>query len=180
MARRLHAAGERVAFLGLIDLYRPGLPLKEAKLSRWGRMIAEYDLRNLARAARAKLSRDWGFLSRGVQVVGRRVFRRTVPHELRDFWLTNSFYLAAARYHLEPYAGRVAVFRARGADHAATLRVDPGPDLGWSSMAACGVDARDIPGDHYSLMLEPNVRELARQIEDAIGLSEREAISQVG
>jgi hypothetical protein len=97
---------------------------------------------------------------------------------LRDFWLTHAFYLAAFGYALRPWAGRLAVFRAR--DGGYEFLQDPGPDLGWGPLAGEGVDARVIPGDHYTSMLEPNVRELAAQLDDAIDQAERPPLHRAG
>ena len=45
------------------------------------------------------------------------------------------------------------------------------PTLGWNELAAGGVDVYAIPGDHFSLVMEPHVERmatvLARALEDA-------------
>jgi thioesterase domain-containing protein len=171
MAQRLKADGEQVLFLGLIDLYRPGVPFKEARADRWIRQLREDSLREVVSKLKIKAKRDFVYHSGRLRVMLRTALRRTVPVDLRDVWLTQEFYLASSRYTLRPYDGRLAVFRAR--DGGYEFLEDPGPDLGWGALARQGIDAREIPGDHYTSMREPNVRVLAQQLEDAIGQAER-------
>jgi acyl transferase domain-containing protein len=166
MAQRLRAAGEPVAFLGLIELYRPGIRFKETRWRRWIRMLREEDWATLGEKIRGKLVRDLTFLATDLRVRLLTALGRTVPYELRDFWLIREYRNAAARYALRPFHGRLAVFRAR--DGMYDLLEDPGPDLGWGGLADEGIDARQVPGNHETAMRDPNVRELAEQMEDAI------------
>ncbi|MGC3998929.1 MAG: thioesterase domain-containing protein [Anaeromyxobacter sp.] len=170
MAQRLGAAGEQVRFLGIIDLYWPGISFKETRRQRWLRLLREGTPRQVLGKLRAKLSRDALYQCLRARVWLRTALGRAVPFALRDFWLTREFYLAMTRYALAPYAGRVAVFRARDGGYE-YLR-DPGPDLGWGPLALQGVDAREVPGDHDTVMREPNVQILAQQVEDAIAHAE--------
>jgi acyl transferase domain-containing protein/thioesterase domain-containing protein len=178
VAQRLQAAGEPIMFLGLIDLVRPGVGLKETRASRWARMIREADRHILAMKLKAKAARDLGFISAKLGVWLRTAFGRTVPHELRDFWITQAYRQAQDSYGVKPYNGRLAVFRAR--DGLFDLLEDPGPELGWVGLAAAGIDARQVPGDHDTTMLDPNVRVLAEQLEDAIAKAEQAQLNRAG
>jgi thioesterase domain-containing protein/NAD(P)-dependent dehydrogenase (short-subunit alcohol dehydrogenase family) len=169
MAQLLREAGEEVAFLGLIDFPRPGSG-QRARAHRWMDTIRTADVRLMLVKLRAKVSRDFVSSSSQLRIRLLTAFGRRVPHELRGPWLMESYRLAQDRYRLKPFDGRLTVFRAR--DGGFYLQEEPGFELGWGGLAGAGVDVRLIPGDHDSLMLEPNVRMLGEQLEDAIAQAE--------
>jgi oxalate---CoA ligase len=67
--------------------------------------------------------------------------------------------LAVRNYIPQPYDGHVTVFRAA----SQVLFSSHFRDLGWSRLAA-SVSVHHVPGSHATLIAEPHVRELARQI----------------
>jgi thioesterase domain-containing protein len=78
--------------------------------------------------------------------------------------------IAATReYRPRVYDGRVTLFRA--ADNPVQ---NPDSDLGWSEFAARGVDLHIVPGNHYTILREPNVMALAeRLLVCRIGVADR-------
>jgi len=40
----------------------------------------------------------------------------------------------------------------------------PDPTFGWGTLAAGGVEVHEVPGDHYWMVREPQVRTLAERI----------------
>jgi aspartate racemase len=68
------------------------------------------------------------------------------------------------RYSASSYPGRVTLFRSRACPFYHTLD----PDLGWSEIALGGVDIRVIPGHHLSIMQEPYVHYLAKELRAAL------------
>jgi amino acid adenylation domain-containing protein len=178
MARRLLAAGETVAFLGLIDLYRPGVPTASTRMQNWTRALTERPLKETLRTAASKLRESVQEQSAELRLRLHLARGETVPYELRDRWLTDSLREAGAHYKLEPYPGTLTVFRAREGnlgENGRPLLQDPGPDLGWSVLAPGRVDAHEAPGDHHSLVRPPNVQVLAAQIEESLNQAERRA-----
>jgi thioesterase domain-containing protein len=162
MAQRLQAAGEAVALLALIDLYRPGIFEPSSRRERWGRTLREGNLPSLLHKAKLKVQRDAAFTARHLLVQYHLARGHTMPYDLRDFWLTCCFLEAVERYRLRPYAGRLTVFRAREAN---PQLADLDPDLGWAGLAREGVAAYEVPGDHHTLTREPNVQVLAAHLE---------------
>lgn len=67
-------------------------------------------------------------------------------------------WLAANEYTPKPFPGRMALIRCREKSFF------DGPDdyLGWGGLAEGGIAVFDAPGDHHTLMSEPNVGELGR------------------
>jgi thioesterase domain-containing protein len=169
IAQRLLAAGEEVALLVLIDVARPGYMVIEGRRQRWSRTLAEESVPLLLKRAVAKFTREFAntvenlriryHLSRGIRM----------PFELRERWLIECFLQAIFRYQLLPYPGRITLLRAR---EAGSGLGQPGEDLGWGTLARDGVESHEVPGDHHSLTLEPNVQVLAAQLEACIRAAE--------
>jgi thioesterase domain-containing protein len=67
----------------------------------------------------------------------------------------------ALRTHLpSDYQGKVLLLRAGDA----AAQGAPRSDLGWKRVAA-RVEIQEIPGDHYSIIVEPHVQTLAQHLE---------------
>ena len=68
---------------------------------------------------------------------------------------------ALSTYHPDPYAGRVLFFRSadRLACFGGTL------DFGWGRFVQGGIESYVVPGDHISMLQEPNVAQLAQHLE---------------
>lgn len=68
--------------------------------------------------------------------------------------------LAWKNYQIKSYPGRISLFRA--VDNTDNTGLEP--DLGWSKFSASKVEVIEVPGDHISMMQEPNVKVLAEKI----------------
>ena len=73
-------------------------------------------------------------------------------------------YQALNKYDPKPYPGRMTLFRARTRPPFHSLE----PDLGWGDLARGGIDIRDVPGNHLSVLYEPYVRILADRFRDCL------------
>jgi thioesterase domain-containing protein len=86
-----------------------------------------------------------------------------------------AFYRALDRLEMQPYPGRVALFRPRlQVAHRLSggRRIDANRSLllednGWSPYAP-RLDVFEISGDHDSMVLEPNVRVLVRRLRQVL------------
>jgi amino acid adenylation domain-containing protein len=73
--------------------------------------------------------------------------------------------LAANDYQIQPYQGRVDLFLAEGgigADSLASI-------AGWQEFVTQGPNVHWIPGDHHTMVAEPNVRVLAEKLQICLG-----------
>ena len=100
---------------------------------------------------------------------------RAIPHELREFALYDAFLAAHESYRPTPYPGRISLWRAQ--------EEDPGlawvsADLGWQPFAAGGLDITVIPGNHQSLVLEPNIDQLVAGLRAALDEAMNSKISE--
>ncbi len=149
MARQLTAGGEQVAFLALFDT-APG-HIKPATASL---------LKSLGRPTPKFLFFD---LPRGVyKGVRRRVRALRVPHTLKKVFFANT--RAAEKYALQPYQGKITLFRAA----QKSLRSVENPYAAWHDFALGGLEFQDIPGDHYGVLVEPQVQVLAERLKKCL------------
>ncbi|MES1242513.1 MAG: hypothetical protein ABUT39_12940, partial [Acidobacteriota bacterium] len=72
--------------------------------------------------------------------------------------------LAAKRYVPDRYPDRVTVFRASDVPP----EVSQPSDLGWGRISGEPVDIHAVPGDHITMLAEPNVNELARRLKTVL------------
>lgn len=70
--------------------------------------------------------------------------------------------LAERAYAPKPYAGKVVMFRAQDSQDGVSVILDP--DLGWKPYLKDGLTIYDVPGDHLSILLEPNVGAIGNRI----------------
>ncbi|MCP4661078.1 MAG: hypothetical protein GY856_37220 [bacterium] len=77
---------------------------------------------------------------------------------------------ATERFAARAYPGRLVLFKAgeRGTQEP------PTSDLGWGELAQGGVEAYEIPGDHYSMLREPDVEALAERLREVLAYSFQE------
>ena len=79
-------------------------------------------------------------------------------------------FLRSARQYLPGvYPGKLIILRATEVD--AEL-LDAGSELGWTGHAAGGIQAFDVPGNHYSLLEEPNVHVLGATLKSCLEAAE--------
>jgi thioesterase domain-containing protein len=153
MAQQLHARGQDVALLALVETPRPRVP----DLSSYFDSTA-YVLRHIARRL--------GHHSRGVprlNFVEQWAYIRLKMKVFANIW-------ALARYTPQPYPGRIHLFmtnKSVSSPHAT------GPS--WSELAAGGAEVHVIPGTHDTITRtgdavpdESHLRVLAEQLRTCI------------
>ena len=175
IARQLRAAGEEVASVILLDTPLP----QRRQLTRRDRAVIQWlELRSRG-------------LSYPVEWAGRRVAwelakrrGRSVerPNEpaFHDAAIEAAFYEAIAAYRMEPWDGPLTLFRPpmRGKWEVAPGRLVSSDrdyvvhDNDWGPWAP-RLQVIEVPGNHDSMVLEPNVRVLAARMRRVIEAAER-------
>ncbi|HEY6328217.1 MAG TPA: thioesterase domain-containing protein, partial [Blastocatellia bacterium] len=163
MAHQLVSAGHDVALVALIDAYAPGYPRPHSVLRR--------GLLSVRAIWRAIPGTRWNLVRNKIiinltaarRTVGAYAYRfnaDTLPPASTSGALDYQLYVGRrtrARYVLRPYPGRIDLFRA--ADNRPAFHADY--DNGWGSAASGGLVVHNIPGDHFTLVADPNVATLA-------------------
>jgi thioesterase domain-containing protein len=166
MAQQLHAQGQWVALLALLDARIPSPDEDFAEEDFEARLLVDF-VRYFG------LSLDpWESLSRlPKNELFTRVLKQAkraglVPAELevsqahRFVQLLKSDFQATRNYVLHLYPGRVTLFKA-GEELAGT---SPDPTLGWSKWAAGGVEVHVVAGNHANMVYKPHVEVLAEKL----------------
>mgnify|MGYP002621488521 CR=1 FL=1 len=173
MAWALQEAGEEVALLVMLDTPLPLRPelskqdkalIKLAELRRKGPGYllewwqAKRDWKEAQRRMSGESDGESGFHNRAIETA----FRNALPH-----------------VQLRPYTGRTALFRPPLDRH---WKVSDGrwvsqareyvlPDNDWSRWMP-ELSVHEVPGDHDSMVLEPNVRVMAARMRELIRTAE--------
>jgi amino acid adenylation domain-containing protein len=151
MAQQLQAAGDTIPMVMLLDTYAPEPYAAVMKAERKLHM----PLKNLLLRALVKFIHGMG---------------KALPTRLRHFYVIDTYDQATARYAPKRYGGQVTVIKATDSPGA--------PDMGWNAFAS-NVFMRNSSGDHYNMIMEPHVRNLADQMAQAMDMAERTSTNVV-
>lgn len=154
MAQQLVKLGKKVALLVLLDTFRSGITPRRPAMSDHLRLLGSKGPAYLAKRARARLAR---FQWESVESMKRKFYTmlgQPMPYELRELDMTRTFWDASDRYVPTAYAGGpVNLYRA---SEIAEIYQHAGPKLGWDGLIP-ELTVVEVPGDHDSLVHEPNV-----------------------
>jgi thioesterase domain-containing protein len=139
MAVQLGAAFEEVALLAVLDMVPPGLLDEEAMRA----LLSRESLR----AENTIPGDDAGELRHRMSEHNR--------HHLQ----------ALMAYRPTRLRGRVTLFRAKENHALYRPEATADPTLGWDDLAEEATEVHVVPGDHFSMLSEPEVRTLAREIQ---------------
>ena len=180
MARQLDAAGEAVALLALVDptaprsesagLVRPAGGSEGALRVRFVRDLVA--LIGGGVAAAGELASRLGPELPLAQMLAEAQVAGVLPPELgtgevmRLFTMFRASLQAHDRFRPVPYRGRVNLLLARDRHQAAAPGTAGGNAISesaaiWAALASGGAEIETLPGDHYSILRPPAVRELA-------------------
>ena len=107
-----------------------------------------------------------------IKYVARRVACKTVAFGTEEevvallrrvLRLADVMMQAWQRYQPRPYPGALVLLKA-AEGMGETYRFNPDSAYGWASLAEGPLMVADVPGTHETMVLEPNVRELARTL----------------
>lgn len=171
VARQLHAQGEKIALLAILDRDAPGYVEltsdagNAAPETALGRFLSKWcnfsklSLRDKRAYLRVRL--EWHFKAGIVSVFYRNYIRyiKRSPQDLRMFDVLAANYQAHDSYSPPVYPGRLSLFRTIQQDAESDF-----DDYGWGKLAAGGVEIYEIPAVHWNLMQEPSVQLLAKQL----------------
>lgn len=175
MAQQFQAQGEQVGLLALFDSAQESCAREWTAVERIQERLRIYKQhvrgvfagpQGLNRLGNLLRGKGLKMLYRGFQVFGRRI-----PHTLAAAGTTEDVQVFA-RMHYRPrvYPGRVTLFRAQ---------IRPGYErfdyqLGWGKLAGGGVEVHDMPGNHHSMVTEPNIRVLAEKFTGCLAQAQQE------
>jgi acyl transferase domain-containing protein/thioesterase domain-containing protein/acyl carrier protein len=178
MAHQLKEAGEEVAMLLMLDSILP----TEEPLTKMDRVRVQWlRVRELGPGyvwEWARKRAKWQ-----MEQIEARLGRATEPEAAEDEFhnveIERAFRAALPRYSMRRYAGHVHLFRPK-LDQAYVLGPNRvlntekrwvQPDNAWGSWVG-SMDVVEVPGDHDSMVLEPNVRVMAARLRELLDACE--------
>jgi thioesterase domain-containing protein len=179
MAQQLHAQGEQVGLVVLIDTYYPG-PAKyiptRSRFSAAVSPIVETTDRHLGRWTRMGTSQYAQWLRSEISgAVKRRIARgakKLAPTMALHGWdvseglqrVIEANYAAEDSYLPRLYPGRLVLFWSSDPiEHRGT-----DTRLSWDDVAGGGLEVHVVPGNHNTMREEPHVRVLAAKLAECI------------
>ena len=175
MAMQLVAEGQHVALLVLFEAENPAYNGKLSQEAFLGRL--KYHMGNLRELESRKVPLY------AVERVSTLLHQLkgtvwNVSYDLRlrlgDGLLRNSrkiLNVAAGAYRPQPYGGRVVLFRSTNR----SLEQCQDPYSGWGGLIKGGLEIHEIPGDHISIFIDPDVETLARQMSACLAAAQLNA-----
>jgi amino acid adenylation domain-containing protein len=179
MAQQLHDQGERVSTLVMFNAMPPNSRFERVKVTplfvvkfawnswHWFRYFCHWTPEQRHDFSRRKLRLIKKYFG---QLIGRsemgpipvkaedRIDVSLYPDYQRRFW--DIHLRASAQYHPRPYPGHITVFRTRIYPFLCSFD----PTFGWGEFAEDGVTVRVVSGAHESILDEPYVRGLAKEV----------------
>ena len=107
------------------------------------------------------------FKAKGLKLLYRlyETLGRPVPPSLAATGTIEDIHVfAGTNYTPRSYPGRVTLFRARIRPNSERFDYE----MGWTTLARGGVEVHEVPGDHHTMIVEPNVQVLAAELSACI------------
>ncbi len=164
MAHQLTAAGETVALVVMFDTFPPKIADRDITVAMRLRRLRNDRMGYLKHIVmrRVDARHDAAQLARAEEIAARG---GVVPVELRDMHVQHSFVRAADKYVLRPWAGHIVLMRAEKTGFEAE---GLGPAYGWDEVVTGGVEVVEVPGNHDTLVLEPNATTLVQELRSTL------------
>lgn len=173
VAHQLQRAGRHVEMIFLLDSWATFPPWWKRLLTlNFSRAWESLSFRasNLWQRAQAKLSSK-KTPSFAVSLPGQALdssfgeINRPVGDVPWEVW-EKIYVKAGGEYQYRPLPSRGVLFRTKHSDQAHLYRVHA--DLGWSNVFNEGFEIVEVPGDHFSLLKEPEVLTLAQGFRECL------------
>jgi thioesterase domain-containing protein/NAD(P)-dependent dehydrogenase (short-subunit alcohol dehydrogenase family)/acyl carrier protein len=164
MAQCLRADGQEVAALIMFDSLAPHVTRK--KMSRLEKLwaIRHWSLKfALDWPRRRRKAKDDKAKSAEIRAMLRR--GETLPREYLGRRMQDAYHLAQTRYDARAYDGRIVLFTA---GRAGTEFLRAGPKLGWADLVRGGIDLHRYDCDHFNMMADPTIGEIAETLNDIL------------
>ena len=180
MAQQLHAQGQRVALLALLDGRIPTpdetFPEEDAEAIVLVERYFGISFGPMESLAELPKDQQLAFMLEQAKSAGLVPAELDVSQARRFVDLLRSDLRATQNYGLHLYPGRITFFKASETLEGASAD----PTLGWSDWASGGVEVHVVPGNHANLMYEPHVEVLAEKLTACLNQAQSAAAEENG
>jgi thioesterase domain-containing protein len=104
-------------------------------------------------------------------ILARYGFRMTHSQAYRLEAIAEAHTRAQRTYTPQPYRGRILLVRAQKQPFGRR----PGPALGWGKLLEGDLELQQMPGEHRTVLEEPNVQVLAQLLKASLNKAQNEA-----
>jgi len=164
MAQQLHAQGQNVALLALLDGRIPApddtFPEQNAEAISLVERYFGISFGPMESLAELPEDEQLAFMLEEAKSADLVPTELDVAQAHRFVMLLRNDLRATQSYALHRYPGRITFFKASETLEATTTD----PTMGWSDWASGGVEVHIVPGNHANLMYEPHVEVLAEKL----------------
>ena len=170
MAQQLYQQGHEVALLALIDSYTPiaiNMPkeIDEAMLvislaKELGGLFGQDLPVSVDELKQLPLDEQLNHILEQAKIVNILPPEYGLQQIVQLLQVFKANLHAMSRYQPQPYLGRINLFCA----NEKVVEVTQDPSQGWGELAVGGLETYKIPGNHYTILREPHVQILAKQI----------------
>ncbi|MCY7335813.1 MAG: amino acid adenylation domain-containing protein [Chamaesiphon sp.] len=165
IARQLTERGQKVAWLGLLDIRSP--TLKQVKLPfLQGLSVHANRLQQLRLQQQIDYCIDVVFYRKKMEYRDELITKLSNLDMLKPELLAILDCNLQARKNYQPqvYLGQATLFWS----NYQSQYIDLHPQLGWDELIVGGIETYHLPGDHISLMKEPHVQVLAQKLQSCL------------
>jgi thioesterase domain-containing protein len=166
MAQLLVSKGEKIGLLALLDTYGP----RSKSLSFFRRLP-----RHWKALKQREPNERLAYIGEKISLIvgqARRVFWRILYQSFlldRPILVTSknlsTVYDYALRNHMpQKYPGRAVLLRSK----EGTIGDCDDSERGWTGMLAGGLEIHEVPGDHMTMLNEPQVRKVAERLTECL------------
>lgn len=141
MARKLSASGHEVPLLAMFDMHAPEQFIES--------MIKEQKFHEPLKRTVMRWLTDRELRKGNIR-----------SHKLRHFHIIDNYHKAIVAYRPGPYNGPVTVYKADKSEGT--------DDMGWAQLVTGPLESIVLPGDHYSLIKDPQVVRLVKELSASI------------
>ena len=172
MAQQLEAQGQHVAFLGLFDSYLPPAPTDDNEHTLLRKFVgdlaglSEMTFTSTETEMPADIDEALHYLLLEVQQAHLLPVDVDVSYIKRLFSTFKRNIDALCRYRPEPYAGEISLFQASAFSGGDQVELTHG----WHNFAA-RTTPQAVPGNHYTMLRDPQVEVLAREVSSCLAKS---------
>ncbi len=174
IACQLEQQGEAVAFVALFDCIGPKTTDKNALQKMYIHFTNFTQLSTFQALDYVKSKIKYRLKAKVLRSAQKRYFKFVElflsPQQKLVFKINNLNYQIFRKHTPQTYGGKLTLFRAKIRDAKAYHDADGG----WKGVALGGVDTYEIPGDHNSILLQPDTAQIiAERIDNSISTAKR-------
>ncbi len=165
IARQLTEQGEKVAFLGLVDIRCPVIAELSTPFREWIEI-------QIDRMQKMTFKEQFNYIYEKLFHPKSQAYRDEIVATLSELEIFTPELVkvldcnvqAAKEYQPRIFAGKATLFWSE----YQSWYIKKHPTLGWGDLVTDGLDVQQIPGNHITLMQEPHVRVLAKKLKSSI------------